>query len=109
MFKKISIRYRWYLLLRLIIVSAIPLMGVIVNSSTRHRVIKQIKWSNPLKEIFTIEKNVNIIETIGGINILYSDFQKNKEMSMCREDAIIKIKNGLTTLNEVIRETAIME
>jgi len=29
MFRKIGIRYRWYLLLRLIIVSAIPLMGVL--------------------------------------------------------------------------------
>jgi len=34
---------------------------------------------------------------------------KKEGMSTLREDAIIKIKNGLTTLNEVIRETAIME
>jgi type IV pilus assembly protein PilB len=36
--------------------------------------------------------------------------QARKEgMSTLREDAIIKIKRGLTTLEEVIRETAVME
>ncbi|MGE3062869.1 MAG: GspE/PulE family protein [bacterium] len=36
--------------------------------------------------------------------------QARKEgMNTLREDAIMKIKNGLTTLDEVIRETAVME
>ncbi len=34
---------------------------------------------------------------------------KKEGMKTLREDALIKVKNGLTTLDEVIRETAVME
>ena len=67
MFKKISIRYRWYLLLRLIIVSAIPLMGVlslirgIQINIFPHIIIFSLSFIMSLIFYFVLRKELNKI------------------------------------------------